>query len=218
MNDNPTTAQEQYELGLKYYKGDGVPRDHNKAMHWYTKSAEQGNSYAQVNLGLLYLHKINAMDAIGNSVLENLLMENLRNAAYWFTKAAEQGDVQGQFNLANLYETGAGVTKDKENAKYWYAKAAEQGNSEAQNRLKNLSGGCYVATCVYGSYDCPEVWTLRRFRDNELSNLWIGRCFIRIYYATSPKIVELFGNKKWFSKLWKPIIDKIVCKLQKNDR
>lgn len=23
------------------------------------------------------------------------------------------------------------------------------------------SGGCYVATCVYGSYDCPEVWTLR---------------------------------------------------------
>ena len=24
------------------------------------------------------------------------------------------------------------------------------------------SGGCYVATAVYGSYDCPEVWTLRR--------------------------------------------------------
>src|SRR5699024_12626084 len=23
------------------------------------------------------------------------------------------------------------------------------------------SGGCYVATAVYGSYDCPEVWTLR---------------------------------------------------------
>ena len=25
------------------------------------------------------------------------------------------------------------------------------------------SGGCYVATAVYGSYDCPQVWTLRRF-------------------------------------------------------
>ncbi len=23
------------------------------------------------------------------------------------------------------------------------------------------SGGCYVATTVYGSYDCPQVWTLR---------------------------------------------------------
>jgi len=76
------------------------------------------------------------------------------------------------------------------------------------------SDGCYVATCVYGSYDCTEVWTLRQFRDNELSNLWLGRQFIRIYYAVSPKIVELFGNKKWFTKLWKPIIDKIVCKLQ----
>lgn len=21
--------------------------------------------------------------------------------------------------------------------------------------------GCYIATCVYGSYDCPQVWTLR---------------------------------------------------------
>ena len=31
------------------------------------------------------------------------------------------------------------------------------------------SQGCYVATCVYGSYDCPQVWTLRRFRDNTLA-------------------------------------------------
>jgi len=85
-----------------------------------------------------------------------------------------------------------------------------------QNSSKNSSGACYIATCVYGSYDCPEVWTLRQFRDNELSNLWLGRQFIRIYYAVSPKIVELFGNKKWFSRLWKPIIDKIVHKLQRN--
>jgi hypothetical protein len=76
------------------------------------------------------------------------------------------------------------------------------------------SSGCYVATCVYGSYDCPEVWTLRRFRDNELSSSWLGRLFIRFYYAVSPKIVELFGGKKWFSRLWKPIINKIVCELQ----
>ena len=26
--------------------------------------------------------------------------------------------------------------------------------------------GCYIATCVYGSYDCPQVQTLRRFRDD----------------------------------------------------
>jgi len=70
--------------------------------------------------------------------------------------------------------------------------------------------GCYIATCVYDSYDCPEVWTLRRYRDSELSASCFGRRFIRIYYALSPKIVKLFGNKKWFNGLWKPVLDKIV--------
>ena len=37
------------------------------------------------------------------------------------------------------------------------------------------SGGCYIATCVYGSYDCPQVWTLRRFRDDTLDETWYGR-------------------------------------------
>lgn len=37
------------------------------------------------------------------------------------------------------------------------------------------SQGCYVATCVYGSYDCPQVWTLRRFRDNTLAETMLGR-------------------------------------------
>lgn len=74
--------------------------------------------------------------------------------------------------------------------------------------------GCYVATCVYGSYDCPEVWTLRRFRDNTLSSMLIGRMFIRGYYAISPKIVELFGETKWFHSLWKPMIDNMVVRLQ----
>ncbi len=29
----------------------------------------------------------------------------------------------------------------------------------------NKKGACYVAACVYVSYDCPQVWTLRPFRD-----------------------------------------------------
>ena len=42
-------------------------------------------------------------------------------------------------------------------------------------------GGCYVATAIYGSYDCPEVWVLRRYRDNILSNTWYGKIFIKMY-------------------------------------
>ena len=78
------------------------------------------------------------------------------------------------------------------------------------------SGGCYVATCVYGSYDCPQVWTLRRFRDNTLASTWYGRAFIRTYYAISPTIVKWFGNTQWFKNLWKNKLDKMVSNLRSN--
>ena len=76
--------------------------------------------------------------------------------------------------------------------------------------------GCYVATAVYGSYDCPEVWTLRRFRDYSLAATLLGRLFIMFYYAISPALVKWFGNTKWFKKIWKALLDKMVEKLQRN--
>ena len=70
--------------------------------------------------------------------------------------------------------------------------------------------GCYIATAVYGSYDCPEVWVLRRYRDNTLSSSIFGRIFIRLYYAISPTLVKLFGNSNWFQSFWKSHLDKKV--------
>jgi len=78
------------------------------------------------------------------------------------------------------------------------------------------TGGCYIATSIYGSYNCPEVWTLRRYRDTTLSASWLGRQFIWIYYKASPKIVELFGNKQWFNRFWKPVLNGFILKLQNN--
>ena len=74
--------------------------------------------------------------------------------------------------------------------------------------------GCYVATAVYGSYDCPEVWTLRRFRDDTLAATWYGRAFIRTYYAISPTLVKWFGHTEWFKKMWRGTLDKMVTELQ----
>ena len=78
------------------------------------------------------------------------------------------------------------------------------------------SGGCYVATAVYGSYDCPQVWTLRRFRDNTLAETWYGRAFIRLYYSVSPTLVKWFGNTEWFKKVWRSKLDHMVANLQNN--
>lgn len=75
------------------------------------------------------------------------------------------------------------------------------------------SGGCYVATAVYGSYDCPQVWTLRRFRDNTLAATWYGRAFIRSYYAISPTLVKWFGHTEWFKNMWKGTLDRMVGNL-----
>lgn len=76
--------------------------------------------------------------------------------------------------------------------------------------------GCYIATCVYGSYDCPEVWVLRRFRDNNLEQTLIGRIFVRIYYAVSPCLVRAFGNCQWFKRGWKGFLDKMVDYLMRH--
>ena len=77
-------------------------------------------------------------------------------------------------------------------------------------------GGCYVATCVYGSYDCPQVWTLRRYRDITLASTWYGRAFVRVYYAVSPTLVRWFGGYNWFKKFWKGRLDAMVHRLQKD--
>ena len=84
-------------------------------------------------------------------------------------------------------------------------------NSEA---LKVKSGSCYVATAVYGSYDCPEVWTLRRFRDDTLAETWHGRAFVKTYYAISPTLVKWFGHTEWFKKMWRGTLDRMVKNLQ----
>ncbi len=74
--------------------------------------------------------------------------------------------------------------------------------------------GCYVATAVYGSYNCPQVWTLRRFRDNTLDETWYGRAFIKTYYAVSPTLVKWFGETSWFKRLWRKALDKFVARLK----
>jgi hypothetical protein len=71
-----------------------------------------------------------------------------------------------------------------------------------------------VATCVYGSYDCPQVWVLRRFRDNWLAKRTLGRAFIRLYYTFSPWVVAHFGQTKAFQSFFRHHLDKFVNRLE----
>jgi hypothetical protein len=44
----------QFNLGLMYEMGQGVPQNYAEAVKWYRKAAEQGFAEAQYNLGKMY--------------------------------------------------------------------------------------------------------------------------------------------------------------------
>ena len=129
---------------------------------------------------------------------------------------------KARYSLSDLeFEPVAGTKEHviKEELIHEYAEKVHELDSTFEvpsvESKTNSSGGCYVATAVYGSYDCPQVWTLRRYRDYELAKTWYGRTFIHTYYMISPTIVKWFGNTSWFKRMWKGRLDRMVTRLQK---
>jgi len=62
-------------------------------------------------------------------------------------------------------------------------------------QTKGKSGGCYVATACYGSYEHPDVLVLRRFRDEQLMASVPGRLFVWSYYAVSPCLARRLARR-----------------------
>ena len=96
--------------------------DFATALQEFTPLAEQGNAWAQYNLGLMY--------DFGQGVTQDYA-----EAARWFRLSADQGYAPPQFNLGVMYSNGQGVTQDYAEAVKWYRLAAEQGDAEAQSNL-----------------------------------------------------------------------------------
>ena len=112
-------AKAQYNLGVMYHNGEGVPQDYTETMKWYRRAGEQGIAVAHYNLGVMY-HE-------GEGV-----PQDRTEAAKWFRKAAEQGNARAQYNLGVMYRKGEGVPQDNTETMKWYRKAAEQGIADAQ--------------------------------------------------------------------------------------
>jgi hypothetical protein len=97
-----------------------------------------------------------------------------------------------------------------------YQNTSNSANTTPQQPAKKE--GCYIATAVYGSYDAPQVMTLRRFRDDTLRNSAFGRWFIRTYYRLSPPIAEKLKNAKLINSLVRSLLDKWVARLNKKQQ
>ena len=82
-------ADAQYNLGLMYADGEGVPEDDAEAARWYRLAADQGDAFAQHNLGVMY--------ADGRGVLQDNVTAHM-----WFNIAGANGDEDGRDNREKI--------------------------------------------------------------------------------------------------------------------
>lgn len=111
-------ALAQYNLGVLYHKGRGVPQDDVQARKWYAKAAAQGQAKAQFSLGTLYFNGEGGV-------------KDYREALRWFRLAADQGEALAQTKIAIMYDDGQGVPHDRVQAYKWYSLAATNGDKPA---------------------------------------------------------------------------------------
>ncbi len=118
-------ADAQFNIGMKYYTGDGIAKDYGKAAEWFRKAADQGHAAGQRYMAQLYFN--------GHG-----LPRDEKLAILWDRKAAENGDPIAQYILGWRFNLGRGMPQDYLQAEMWYRKAAEQDNANAQQGLGSL--------------------------------------------------------------------------------
>jgi len=79
-------ADSQYKMGMKYYFGDGVPKDEARGVKLFKMASGNGSAKAQTRLALAYSQGVG-------------IDRNLKEAVKWFRKAADKGDMEAQTQL-----------------------------------------------------------------------------------------------------------------------
>lgn len=81
--------------------------------------------------------------------------------------------------------------------------------------VKKFSSDCFIATAVYGDPSCYEVSELRRYRDTHLLTSFLGRAFVKTYYAISPSIANWLITKPALSKQIRAVLNIAVKHITK---
>lgn len=113
--------------------------------------------------------------------------------------------LRGSYSLLTTVDKNTTSYTDsglEENANYFYMVAAYNlaGNSVYSNETYATTGddtgGCFIATAVYGSPMETHVKTLRDFRDRFLATNNPGRFLLRLYYKYSPPLAHYIEYHK----------------------
>ncbi len=156
------SPKEMRELGRSYESGQGVEQDYVKALEWYTKAAEAGDSYAMFNTGYLYdmgygtekdhekafewysrsadAGNPTGMFMVGQGYYSGYggVEQSYSKAFEWFRRAADNGDSNSLYYIGMMYRFGQGVTQDSEKAIQWYMRSAEYGFSISMRAIGEM--------------------------------------------------------------------------------
>ena len=121
--ESPQDSYSQMLLGHKYDHGEGVEKNKERAIYWYTKAAKGGN--------------LDAMHYLANILDENPV--TTPEAISWYEKALATPDIEAyykehllqdlnyaQYNLAGAYIEGVGVKKDLQKGLELLEKSADK--------------------------------------------------------------------------------------------
>ena len=135
------SANAQFELAHMYEYGKGMSVNIPRALEYYRKAAEKGDSDAQYKIDI-HTGKLDKKD-------RNLDFEKALNYTYGYTsdvnfdkaieyyqKAADQGDATSLYNIGFIYDL-ISTTKTANRSIEFYKKSAEMGNIYAQTTLSS---------------------------------------------------------------------------------
>ncbi len=194
-------SEPYFITGLRYHLGLGYSQNQKEAVHFYRKSANQGDALAQFTMGFCHengiggvvkdgketvrWHRLAAEQ--GNALAQSTLgfcyqngigvVKDEKEAVRWYRLAAEQGHAHAQFKLGYCYNNGIGVAEDAEEAVHWYRLAAEQGNIYAQHNLGfDYQNGIGV---VKDEKEAVRWYRLAAEQENVYSQYNLGVCYTK---------------------------------------
>jgi uncharacterized protein len=120
------TAEDTYNLGMRFERGIVVRQNYPEAARWYRLSAMQAFPDAQ--------YKLCELSEQGRG-----LPQDYQEALRWCGLAADQGHGPAMFMLGRLYHTGHGVPRDVVRAHMWYNLASAYGYEEGKRWRDRLA-------------------------------------------------------------------------------
>ncbi len=152
----------------------------------------------------------------GTATATDLLTINQRRAL----EELALGRASGLLPIApqNLAYAQKAIDLAPEQMKAFYRKKLEERNTAVVAIvMAEDKGKCYIATAVYGSYNAPEVYVLRQYRDETLAVTPVGRLFITWYYRLSPALARRIDPNSHTGRVIRFLLNAWVAKCRKPD-